>query len=144
MDPLPISVNRNQLSLMHHAVGRVIANLEEMHKAGQLSSSDDTQKEKNIQNYGTDQYDEVLTKAKAIEDQLKSQIDAWNNDAEKSHPVSLALDSYQLKMLRSGIEQECNHSQNGEQRQSQSPSQEQLLNDIIEQLPEHSPQEDAD
>lgn len=145
MDPLPISINRHQLNLMHTAVDRVIADLQNKHETGVLSSgqdSQDTQREQNIANYGTDRYDEALARAQSIAEQIKSQINAWNTDAEKPHPVPLALDSFQLKMLRSGIQQELNSSQNEEQQQSSQKRQ--LFEDIIEQLPENSPQEDAD
>lgn len=142
MDALPISVNQKQLSLMHDAVEQMIKDLQTKQNGGQFSSSDETQKEHNILTYGTNEYDEVFARAQNIENQLKSHLESWNGRSDDPAAISLELDSYQLKMLRSSLKQMF-HGSNNEQ-QTQSGGEKQLFEDVIEQLPEHSPQEDAD
>jgi len=136
MDALPISVNRHQLDLMHNAIERTIKDLENKQKTKQFTSNDETQTEKNLLTYGTDQYDEAFSRVATIEKQLESCLNSWQDNPENTAPVSLKLDSYQLKILRSSLEQEFNQHQDLQDRQR--------FEDIMEQLPEYSPQEDAD
>ena len=143
MDTLPISVNQKQLNLMYDAIEQMIKELQKKQDGGQFTSGDEVQKEHNILTYGTDQYDEAFTRAQDIEDQLKSHLESWNNKSDDSIAISLGLDSYQLKMLRSSLEEMFHNSQRKQTAQSVEQEQ-QLLEDIIEQLPEQSLQEDAD
>lgn len=135
MDALPISVNRHQLDLMHSAIEQSVANLEKEYKTRQFASND-TRKEENILMYGTNQYDEAFTRTETIENQLRSYLDSWKDDPESVTPVSLTLDSYQLKILRSSLEQEMKQIKNHPDQQR--------LKDIMQQLPEYSLQEDSD
>lgn len=136
MDALPISVNQHQLSLMHNAIERTITDLEKQHKVKQFASNDEAQREENLLTYGTNQYDKALTRVETIEEQLKSCLDSWKDKPDNITSVSLSLDSYQLKILRSSLEQEIEQLKDVQDRQR--------FEDIMEQLPEYSPQEDAD
>lgn len=136
MDALPISVNQHQLSLMHNAIERTIADFEKEYKTKQFASSDDKQQEENLLTYGTNQYDEAFTRVETIEKQLESYLNSWKDKPESTNPVSLELDSYQLKILRLSLDQELKQSKDAQDRRR--------FEDIMEQLPEYSPQEDAD
>ncbi|WP_013334565.1 hypothetical protein [Gloeothece verrucosa] len=130
MDALPLVVNREQLELIYQSISQMSANL----KNEQFSDS--SKREQNFSTYGTDEYSEASERAKSIEEELKSQLQSWDHAADHSSPIQLSLDSYQLKILRLGIENQMNTLNQ--------PSKKELLSDVIHQLPEESLQEDAD
>jgi hypothetical protein len=136
MDPLPLALNQQQLQLMQDTVSHAIANLQTANQANQFASGDEKQKDHNLLTYGTDDYNEASALIQKIDDQLKSQLKEWNGGAEETKPVAIALNSYQVQVLRSSIEQEMESSKH--------PDAKHLLNGIIEQLPESSPNEQSD
>lgn len=135
MDPLPLVVNREQLELIHQSISMMGVNLKDKHQARQFSS-DDSSKEQNLLTYGTDEYQEAIARTQTIENQLKTQLESWDSPADDSKPVPLSLDSYQLKILRLGIENQM--------KALSDASKKELLSDVINQLPEESLQEGAD
>lgn len=132
MDALPLVLNRHQLELMHQQIDHAIATLHNQQRT--FGSNDDPQKDQNLEVYGTDSYQEAQTLTQAIADELQSHLEGWSEASETAKPVALALDSYQLKLLRTSLEPEQNQT-NGDG---------QAIKDILEQLPEESPQEDTD
>jgi vacuolar-type H+-ATPase subunit I/STV1 len=136
MDPLPLSLNQQQLQLMHDTVSHAIANLQAANQTDQFASGDEKQKEHNLLTYGTNDYNEATALIQEIDDQLKSQLKEWNGGSEEAKPVAIALNSYQVKVLRTSIEQELENSNHSDAQH--------LLSDIIEQLPESSPNEQSD
>jgi tRNA A37 N6-isopentenylltransferase MiaA len=119
MDALPLVLNRHQLSLMHDEINQAIEQLQH-------------------QNFSTDGIndEEAYSRLQAVDDQLKSHLQQWDQAPEATKPVPISLDTYQIRMLRSSLEQGINQ-QGDDQRKQQ-------LEDVIEQLPEYSAQEDAD
>lgn len=125
MDPLPLSINQHQLKLMQDCTVQAITALQDKHQ----SEFSDDKREQNLLTYGTDQYEEAHALLQAVDDQLTSSLETWNNAPDDSKPVPLDLNSYQIKLLRACLEQKAEQP---------------LVEDILEQLPESSPQEDAD
>ncbi len=70
-----------------------------------------------------------------LEECLQSELASWDNSSEEDKVVSLPLDTYQLDALRSGIQHKLETIDAGEKEQ---------LEKVLEQLPEYSPQENAD
>jgi hypothetical protein len=132
MDALPLSLNRDQLTLICESVEQMMTHLQ----AQQFSSDDRSQKEQNLLTYGTDEYPEAQARTQAIEEQLKQQLESWDSPPDDSKPVPLALDPYQLKILQMGIEHQIDTL---DDRAKQD-----LLCDVMRQLPEYNLQEDAD
>lgn len=127
MDALPLVLNKQQLELMHNGLNQAIEQLQHQDPS-QFSSH----QEENLTTYGTDDLDEALGRLAAIDDQLQDQIAQWDSDPQAQKPVAIDLDSYQITLLRSSL---ADQSHNGDQS---------LVEDILQQLPEDSPQEDAD
>ena len=157
VDPLPLSVNQYQLKLMQNCAGQAIAQLQDERQAGQFASGDDKKREQNVLTYGTSNYEEAYTLIQAIEDQLKSHLEAWNSAPNDSKPVPLSLNSYQTKLLRTCIDHQMNNfnSSKNEELQTSTDKQQQygtthpaevaqMFENLIEQLPESSPHEDSD
>lgn len=132
MDPLPLSINQHQLQLLHKQMNQTIEQLQSAHEAGEFSNGNGPNHEQNLETYGTDNYEEAHALVKAIDDALESHLQSWNESPETAKPVAIALNSYQIKVLRNSIERGM-HGEAGK-----------ALEDVIEQLPEESPQEDAD
>ena len=126
MDALPLVLNKQQLELMHNGLHQAIDRLQQKDPS-QFSD----QQEKNLNTFGTDNLDEAVDRLTAIDSQLQSQISQWDSDPQSQKPVAIDLDSYQVTLLRSSLKQ----AGNGEKS---------LLDDILKQLPEDSPLEDAD
>lgn len=135
MDALPLSINQHQVKLMHHSISDTIADLQDQNQANQFASGDEQKKEQNLLNYGADNYQDVHALVQEIDDQLKSHLEAWQGAAEDSQPTALSLNAYQVRVLRNSIEHGMNHRNDQEKH---------LLADILEQLPEFSPQEQSD
>lgn len=133
MDALPLVIDQRQLQLMQNSIDQAISQLQNEHQSGQFSSQD--KQEQNLLRYGTNDYEAAHSLVQTVEDQIKSNLENWNGDSNRSTPVSLNLNSYQIQLLRDSV-----------RRQSKSSSQEtiQLAEDLLKQLPESSPQEDAD
>jgi type II secretory pathway pseudopilin PulG len=156
VDPLPLSVNQNQLKLMQNCVSQAIAQLQDERQAGQFASGDDKKREQNVLTYGTSNYEEAYTLIQAIEDQLKSHIEAWNSDPSDSKPVPLALNSYQIELLRTYIERQMHNFDSSKNDELQTSTDKQqygttdpaevakMFENLIKQLPESSPHEDSD
>ncbi|WP_088893006.1 hypothetical protein [Leptolyngbya ohadii] len=125
MDALPLVLNKQQLELMHNGLNQAIDQLQHQDPSQFSRSNED-----NLTTYGTDDLDEALGRLTAIDDQLQDQIAQWDSDPQAQKPVAIDLDSYQITLLRSSLQ-----PHNGEQS---------LVDDILQQLPEDSPQEDAD
>jgi hypothetical protein len=132
MDALPLSVNREQLELIHQSIKQAIANLQEQ----QFSANDSAQQEQNLVTYGTNEYPEVQARTQAIEEEVKSQLESWDSPPDVSKPVPISLDSYQLNILQMGIEKQMETLNDRSKKE--------LLSDVMKQLPEFSLQEDAD
>ncbi len=156
MDPLPLYVNQYQLKLMQNCIDQAIAQLQDARQAGQFASGDD-KREQNVSTYGTSNYEEAYALIQAIKDQLKSHLEAWNSDPNDPKPVPLALNSYQAPLLRTYIVHQMNsfNSSKNDELQTSSDKQQQygtthpdeiahMFENLIEQLPEFSPQEDSD
>lgn len=127
MDALPLVLNKQQLELMHNGLNQAIDQLQQ-----QNPSQFSNQQEQNLNTYGTDDLDEALGRLTAIDDQLQSEISQWDSDANSAKPVAIDLDSYQVTLLRSSLVDQAGHAEQS------------LLDDILQQLPEDSPMEDAD
>ena len=136
MDPLPLSINQYQLKLMQDCASQAIAQLQE-HQAG-FASGDNEKKEQNLLTYGTDDYEEAHTLVQTMDEQLKSHLEKWDRATDESKIVSLPLNSYQIKLLRTCIEHQSHNLSS-----SKNDAQQQLEN-LIAQLPESSPHEDSD
>lgn len=137
MDALPLLVNRYQLELMHNDMDQAIAMLQEKRQTGQFDSDDEQQTEQNLLHYGTTDYEEAHALVQAIDEQIQSQLESWERSPDDSKAVPLSLNSYQVEILRSSVEQGM-HRLNGQEDKRQ------WYESILNQLPEHSPQEDAD
>lgn len=133
MDALPLVLNRAQLDIIKDQVNQAIANLEQKKQNGQFSGNEE-QREQNLLMYGSDEYEKAHARIQAIADQVTPQLKNWNGSGD-AKSVELALDSYQLRVLRTYLE--CNMNQFESEAK-------QLSENIIGQLPEESPQEDAD
>lgn len=127
MDALPLVLNKQQLELMHSGLNQAIARLQQKDP----SQFSDRQAE-NLTTFGTDNLNEAVERLTAIDAQLQSQISQWDSDPQAQKPVAIDLDSYQVTLLRSSLNQS---GANGDQES---------LDDILQQLPEDSPLEDAD
>ena len=119
MDALPLVLNRHQLSLMHDEIGQAIEQIQQQNFSEEGISSE-----------------EAYSRLQAVDEQLKSHLQAWNEAPEAAKPVPISLDTYQIRMLRSSLEQGMNQKKDTELKHQ--------LEDVIEQLPEYSAQEDAD
>ncbi|MBV8887066.1 MAG: hypothetical protein JO235_24150, partial [Chroococcidiopsidaceae cyanobacterium CP_BM_RX_35] len=114
-------------------------------QAGQFASEDDEKQEQNLLTYGTNNYEEAYTLIQEIDEQLKSHIAAWNGEPNGSKPIPLSLNSYQTKLLRAGIEHRLANFNSAKNDEPQTSTEDkQLLENLIEQLPESSPQEDSE
>ena len=154
VDPLPLYVNQYQLQLMRNCIEQAIAQLKDEHQAGQFASGDD--EKQNLSTYGTSNYEEAYTLVQAIEDQLKSHLEAWNTDPNDPKPVPLSLNSYQAPLLRTYIVHQMNKFNSSKNDELQTSSDKQqygttqpdevahMFENLIDQLPEFSPQEDSD
>lgn len=136
MDAFPLAVNQQQLKLMQDSLSQEIAALQDKDQANQFASGDGQKKEQNVLTYGTDDYQEVHALAQDIEDQLKSHLDSWQGAPADTQPVSIALNSYQLRVLRDGIEHELGRVDD--------PDAKHQLESVLEQLPELNLQEQSD
>lgn len=134
MDALPLVLNRTQINLMQEKIHQAIDELNQQRQAGNFSSDHAEQNERNLLTYGTQEYEEAYQRLENIEHQLRSQLEGWNNAPDATKPVAIDLDSYQIKLLRNSLQQGLK-SANGSS---------QAIEAILEQLPEASPQEDAD
>lgn len=135
MDALPLVVNQHQLKLMQEAVKQVDDTLNNQHQAGKFDSSEN--QEQILSTYGTNEYKEAHTLVQDIDQQLNSLLKDWHDAPEADKPVSIALNSYQVELLRTGLNQ-SNHSS------TEQPDTQKLLADLLEQLPESVPQEQSD
>lgn|GEM_PF-1474603 len=145
MDPLPLFVNKHQLELMQNCTEQAIAQLQNQHQAGQFASENEEKQEQNLLTYGTNNYEEAYNLIQGIDKQLKSHIAAWNSEPNGSKPVPLDLNSYQTKLLHTWIEHRLNNVSSSKNEEPQtSTGDKQLLENLLEQLPESSPQEDSD
>jgi gas vesicle protein len=136
MDALPLVINQHQLKLMQNAASEAIAHLETKKQAREFDSNSD--QENNLLMYGTQNYDEARELVQSINQQLKSTLQAWEDAPETAKPVEISLNSYQIGILRARLEQEIKDLENKESQENK------LFQDLLEQLPEASPQEDAD
>jgi multidrug resistance efflux pump len=133
MDALPLVLNRTQLDILKDQISQAIANLEQKKQNGQFSKNDE-QREQNLLMYGSDEYEKAHARIQAIADQINTQLKNWNGSGD-TKSIELALDSYQLRVLRTYLE--CNMNQFEQETK-------QLSENIMSQLPEESPQENAD
>ena len=134
MDALPLVLNQTQINLMQEKIHQAINDLEKQQQAGQFGSDDPVKNEQHLSTYGTQNYAQAHERLEKIEQQLRSQLEGWNDTPEAMKPVSIALDSYQIALLRNSLKQSLK-SANGSTK---------TVEAILEQLPEYSPQEDAD
>jgi hypothetical protein len=132
MDPLPLSINRSQLDLMHNSISQAIEELQNRHIAGDFAP-DSGQQEQNLSIYGATEFPKAKGRLEEVEVQLQTKLNGWDGDPESAQAVPIALDSYQVQILRSQLE----HQRNGDNST-------QLVDEIINQLPENSPNENSD
>lgn len=133
MDPLPLTVNRSQLDLMLNSINQATEELQNRKTAGDFSL-DSGQQEQNLAIYGASEFSKAQGRLQEVEVQLQTKLNGWNGDADSPQSVPLSLDSYQLQIIRSQLEhQRHDHSDNT-----------QLVDEIINQLPENSPNENSD
>lgn len=132
MDALPLVINRHQLELMHEDMGQAIAQLQD--QAEQFASAD----EQNLSTYGTKDYSEAHTLVKGIDDEIQGCLVSWEDAPDQPKPVNISLNTYQIGILRHSLHQGMS------QRTTGNGSAKALYDDILGQLPEDSPQEDAD
>jgi hypothetical protein len=137
MDALPLVINQHQLQLMRNAASEAIAHLETQKQAGEFDANGG-RREKNLLMYGTQDYEEARQLVQSIDQQLKSKLQTWEGAPETTKPIEIALNSYQIGVLRTSLEQEMKDIENRESQENK------LFQDLLEQLPEASPQEDAD
>jgi hypothetical protein len=131
MDALPLVINQPQLKIMQDEIHQAISKLQD--KSGQFDSADQAQQ--NLLTYGTQNYDEAHQLLQTLETQIKSKLAAWNHDPETAKPVEIPLNSYQAQLLYQAIAEKI---ENSDSKTAE------LLQDLLEQLPESSPQEHAD
>lgn len=136
MDALPILLNQRQLQLMQDGAHQALADLQHKQESGWFNGAD--HQDQALQTYGTDQYEEAQALIHQIEDQVGQELTSWQGDDTQA--VGISLNSYQIGLLRSGLEQtkgQINGQADGEAVKA-------LIEDLMEQLPEESPQENAD
>lgn len=119
MDALPLVLNRQQLSLMHDEIGQAIEQFQQQSFSEEGITGE-----------------EAYSRLQAVDEQLKSHLQAWNEAPEATKPVPISLDTYQIRMLRSSLEQGMNQKNDTQVKHQ--------LEEVIEQLPEYSAQEDSD
>ncbi|MEG3439770.1 hypothetical protein V0288_21765 [Pannus brasiliensis CCIBt3594] len=71
-----------------------------------------------------------------LQESLRSELNSWQDSPDTKKVISLPLDSYQLEGLRSGIFQEMEILENEREKQQ--------LNQVLDQIPEYSLQENSD
>ena len=133
MDPLPLTVNRSQLDLMLSSINQAIEELQNRYTAGDFSP-DSGQQEQNLSIYGASEFPKAKGRLQEVEVQLQTKLNEWDGDPNSPQSVPIALDSYQVQLMRSQLK----HQRNGDGDQTQ------LVDQIIKQLPENSPNEDSD
>ena len=133
MDPLPLTLNRSQLDLMLSSINQAIEELQNRYTAGDFSP-DSGQQEQNLSIYGASEFPKAKGRLQEVEVQLQTKLNEWDGDPNSPQSVPIALDSYQVQLMRSQLE----HQRNGDGDQTQ------LVDQIIKQLPENSPNEDSD
>ncbi len=133
MDPLPLTVNRSQLDLMLNSINQAIEELQNRYTAGDFSP-DSGQQEQNLSIYGASEFPKAKGRLQEVEVQLQTKLNGWSGDSNSPQSVPIALDSYQVQLMRSQLE----HHRNGAGDQAQ------LVDEIINQLPENSPNENSD
>ncbi|MBF2048607.1 MAG: hypothetical protein IGS54_14820 [Elainella sp. C42_A2020_010] len=141
MDALPLVVNQQQLKLMQQAANQAIADLENQKQAGAFDSNG-SQQEENLLTYGTDDYESARQLVQTIEQELQSKVQAWEETPETNQPVEISFNSYQIGLVRANLKRVMQSHEDAQPSADQSETQ--LLQDLLEQLPEDSPQEDAD
>ena len=132
MDPLPLTINRSQLDLMYDSINQAIEELQNRYTAGDFSP-DSGQQEQNLSIYGASEFPKAKGRLQEVEVQLQTKLNGWDGDPDSAQSVPIALDSYQAQILRSQLE----HQRNGGDSA-------QLVDEIINQLPENSPNENSD
>jgi hypothetical protein len=137
MDALPILLNQRQLQIMQDGAHYALSDLQQKQESGWFSSPD--HKDDSLQTYGTEQYEEARALVQEIETQVDRELKDWQ-EADGSKAVGISLNSFQIGLLRSGLEQ-TEGALNG---QGDAEEVRTLITDLMEQLPEESPQEDAD
>ncbi len=133
MDPLPLTVNRSQIDLMLTSINQAIEELKNRNAAGDFSP-DSGQQEQNLLTYGASEFPKAQGRLQKVEVQLQTKLNGWSGDPDSPQSMPIALDSYQLQLMRSQLE----HQREGTGVQAQ------LVDEIINQLPENSPNEDSD
>lgn len=133
MDPLPLTVNRSQLDLMLNSINQAIEELQNRYTIGDFAP-DSGQQEQNLSIYGASEFPKAKGRLQEVEVQLQTKLNGWSGDSNSPQSVPIALDSYQVQIMRSQLE----HHRNGAGDQTQ------LVDEIIKQLPENSPNEDSD
>ncbi len=136
MDALPIMINRYQLDLMQQEIKQAIAKLQAQEQAGKFAADSDRQREEILLTYGTNNYEEAYSLITEINDHFNSHLQTWQDEPETAKAIAVSLNTYQLGVLRNSLEHRLSQANAEPERQ--------LVEDIIEQLPEHSPQENAD
>ncbi|MBM0740855.1 hypothetical protein JOY44_04355 [Phormidium sp. CLA17] len=133
MDPLPLTINRSQLDLMHNSINQAIEELKNRNAAGDFSP-DSGQQEQNLLTYGASDFPKAQGRLQEVEVQLQTKLNGWSGDPNLTQSVPIALDSYQVQLMRSQLE----HHRQGSDDNAQ------LVDEIINQLPENSPNENSD
>lgn len=133
MDPLPLTINRSQLDLMLNSINQAIQELKNKQAAGDFDP-DSGQQEQNLLTYGASEFPKAQGRLQEVEVQLQTKLNGWNGDADSPQSVPLSLDSYQLQIIRSQLE----HQRHDDSDNTQ------LVDEIINQLPENSPNENSD
>jgi hypothetical protein len=133
MDPLPLTVNRSQLDLMHNGINQAIEELKNRHIAGDFSP-DSGQQEQNLLTYGASEFPKAQDRLQEVEVQLQTKLNGWDGDPSSPQSVPLSLDSYQVHLMRSQLQHQRDDSGDSAH----------LIDEIIDQLPENSPNEDSD
>jgi len=133
MDPLPLTVNRSQLDLMLNSINQATEELQNKKIAGDFSS-DSGQQEQNLAIYGASEFSKAQGRLQEVEAQLQTKLNGWDGDADSPQSVPIALDSYQVQIMRSQLERQRHDDSDNTQ----------LVDEIINQLPENSPHENSD
>lgn len=133
MDPLPLTINRSQLDLMLASVNQALEELKNRNAAGDFSP-DGGQQEQNLLTYGASEFPKAQGRLQEVEVQLQTKLNGWSGDPDAPQSVPIALDSYQLQLMRSQLA----HQREGAGEQAQ------LVDEIMNQLPENSPNENSD
>lgn len=133
MDPLPLTVNRSQLDLMLNSINQATEELQNKKVAGDFSS-DSGQQEQNLAIYGATDFSKAQGRLQEVEVQLQTKLNGWDGDPDSAQSVPIALDSYQVQIMRSQLERQRHDDSDNTQ----------LVDEIISQLPENSPHENSD